>query len=140
MKLSEHFELEEFYQSPTAEADNINNYPPEWVISNLQYLVDELLEPLRVKLDKPIHITSGYRCPELNKAIGGVNKKKVVSQHTKGQAVDIKLGDRTKEENKIMFDTIAENFDYDQLIDEKDYKWVHVSLVKENNRHQILHL
>jgi len=140
MKLSEHFELEEFYQSPTAEADNINNYPPEWVISNLQYLVDELLEPLRVKLDKPIHITSGYRCPELNEAIGGVSKKKVVSQHTKGQAVDIKLGDRTKEENKIMFDTIAENFDYDQLIDEQDYKWVHVSLVKENNRHQILHL
>jgi uncharacterized protein YcbK (DUF882 family) len=67
-------------------------------------------------LGNPITVNSGYRCPELNKAIGGVAN----SQHLIGQAADISMGD--KKSNKVLFDTIKELGKYDQLIDEKDYQ------------------
>jgi uncharacterized protein YcbK (DUF882 family) len=84
----------------------------------MKYLCDEVLQPTRDKLGQPIPVSSGYRCPELNKIIGGA----VSSQHMKGEAADIKLGKGTKAENKVLFDTIKELGKYDQLIDEKDYQ------------------
>lgn len=111
----------------------INNVPNASVINNLTALVDNVLDAARKLYDKPIKINSGYRSPELNKAVGGVSN----SQHILGEAADITTG--TKEGNKVLFNLIRENLKFDQLIDEKDYTWLHISY-KQRNRNQILHL
>ena len=85
MQLSKHFKLSEFTKSQTAARLGIDNTPPEEVIPKLTFLCSQILEPLREKIDKPIIVTSGYRCAELSKAIGSSEN----SQHTKGEAVDI---------------------------------------------------
>ena len=85
-KLSEHFSLSEFISSPTAEKRNIDNTPNSEIIGNIQELVDKILEPLRVAWGSGIKVNSGYRCPALNKAVGGSS----TSAHTTGWAADLK--------------------------------------------------
>lgn len=87
MKLSEHFELKEFVASRTAKSLRINNEPAPCDIEHLKRLCDTVLEPLRSMFgdNARVYITSGYRCPELNKAVGGVSN----SQHLQGLAADI---------------------------------------------------
>lgn len=82
---SDYFTLEEFINSATAQRLKIDNTPTADIIRNLQYGVDMVLEPLRRLQSKPIKITSGYRCPRLNKAVGGVNN----SWHLRGCAADV---------------------------------------------------
>ena len=77
MKLSEHFLLEEFTRSQTASRKGIANVPPQEALASVRRLVDTVLEPARTQLGKAMNIDSGYRSPELNKAIGGSNS----SQH-----------------------------------------------------------
>ena len=73
MKLSKHFSLSEFISSNTAERLGIDNVPKDKaVIENLRNLCLEILQPLRDYVGAPVHINSGYRCPELNDAVGGV--------------------------------------------------------------------
>ena len=79
-----HFTLEELYASATAKAKGINNKPNVQQTINLVYLTAYVLEPLRVAMNEPIPISSGFRCERLNRAVGGVSN----SQHTKGQAAD----------------------------------------------------
>jgi hypothetical protein len=88
---------------------------------NLIELARKIFEPIRVQLNKPIYISSGYRSKALNAAIGGSK----TSQHTKGEALDIDQGN--KKDNKEIFDFIKDNLDFDQLINEFDYDWIHVS-------------
>jgi hypothetical protein len=87
-----------------------------------------VLRPLRVRLDKPVIVNSGYRCPEVNRLVGGVSN----SQHVLGQAADIKVEKVTA---RTLFDYIK-NSDivYDQLILENG--WVHVSYNPKHNRMQ----
>jgi len=133
MKLSEHFSLEEFLKSETAERLKIKNEPPESVIQNLKELCERLLEPLREKLGHEIVILSGYRSKELNTAVGGVPN----SQHREGKACDITVPSKTHQE---LFDVIKNEFDFDQLILEGVKKnnpqsgWVHVSWNGIKNR------
>lgn len=68
MKLSEHFTLEEFERSAVAEARGINNKVPQELIPSLRRLCKEILEPLRKHVGEPVRISSGYRCPSLNKS------------------------------------------------------------------------
>jgi hypothetical protein len=84
-------------------------------------LVDNVLDPLRKLYGKPIIVTSGYRSPEVNRSVNGATS----SQHALGEAVDISVG--SKEENKKLFSLIKDNLPFDQLINEHDYSWVHVS-------------
>ena len=70
--LTPHFKLSEFTKSSTATARKIDNTPSQEVISNLQALCQNVLEPLREYFNCPIIIDSGYRSPALNKAVGGV--------------------------------------------------------------------
>ena len=128
MKLSNHFSLEEFIKT-SVKADNT---PNEEQVSNLQYLVDNVLEPLRIKFGRPIEISSGFRSKEVNKKVKGAS----TSQHTKGEAADIKGG--SKELNEELFNIIKDLGKYDQLINEYDFSWVHVSYKKGKNRKQIL--
>ena len=87
MKLSEHFDLDEFTRSATADRLHIDNTIPEELIPNLKNLCVQVLEPLREHFGTPVVISSGYRCPALNQAVGGVPN----SQHLTGEAADIIL-------------------------------------------------
>ena len=133
--LSKHFTLDELTKSATAMRLGIDNIPNETELENLQKLVDNILEPLRVHYGRPIIITSGFRCEKLNKAVGGSS----TSQHRFGQAADIRSVSDKREDNKELFQMIMEmKLPFDQLIDEFDYDWVHVSF-SNRNRRQVLH-
>lgn len=128
------FTLRELTKSDTAIRKGIKNAPSKLEESNLIALVENILDPLREAYGKPIIVTSGYRCEELNRLIGGSK----TSQHRSGQAVDIRTIIDTPEENKKLYDLIIKlNLPFDQLIDEHNFDWVHVSY-SPKHRKQIL--
>lgn len=131
-----YFSVKELSHSSTAISKGIdNNVYDQEIKDNLSALIMMVLDPIREKYGKPIVISSGYRCKELNAVVGGASS----SQHTKGQAADISTG--SKEENKKIFELIKESGVYDQLINESDFSWVHVSYKRIGyNRKQILNL
>lgn len=129
-----YFTIKELTKSSTAEAKGIDNTPTQEVERNLTALVDNILDPLRAIYGKPITVNSGYRCPELNRAVGG----SATSDHVKGFAADITAG--SKEENERLFNIIKHNFHFSQLIDEKNFSWVHVSYNPNNLKNQTLKL
>ncbi|QEA10418.1 zinc D-Ala-D-Ala carboxypeptidase precursor [Bacteroides phage Barc2635] len=129
-----YFTLKELTRATTATAKGIDNTPTPEVEKNLTLLVENVLDPLREIYGKPITVNSGYRCPELNKAVGGSK----TSDHVKGFAADITGG--SKEENERIFNIIKHNFHFKQLIDEKGFSWVHVSYDPSNLKNQILKL
>ena len=129
-----YFTMHELTRSSTASRLGIDNTPGKAAVVNLQNLVDTLLDPIRAAWGKPIVVNSGYRCPELNRSIGGAAN----SQHTKGQAADIECVSRDPEENKRLFRLIRNlNLPFDQLINEFDYNWIHISYVPKG-RHRVL--
>ena len=135
MQLTKNFTLEELTRSSKAKALRIDNSPNPEQLANLKALAENILQPLRDALGFPINITSGLRVPALNAAVKGSK----TSQHTKGEAVDIKVSGR----NKVIFDWIVNNLDYDQIIWEfgtdAEPSWVHVSYKKnEATRNQKL--
>lgn len=122
MKKIKYFKLSEFINSATANRLGIDNIPSFEVVDNLNRLAD-YLDGIRAKFGKPILISSGYRCPMLNKAVGGV----VNSQHLKGLAADLVCSDMEK-----LLSIIRETKGFDQVITEhnkgsKSY-WIHVSV------------
>lgn len=131
-----YFSYEELTKSIIAKNKGIDNTPSTEIKKNLKALVDNILDPLREAYGKPITVTSGYRCPKLNTAVKGAKN----SQHVKGQAADINGVKDLRSENKKLFDLVIKlNLPYDQLIDEYDYNWVHVSF-SDKPRKQILHI
>ena len=141
MRLTRNFTYEELCNSNVAERRGINNRPrtkeeEKRVIENLKALCMEVLQPLRDFRGKPVVISSGYRCAELNKAVGGVRN----SQHMKGEAADIHV-ENTEHLLKIMH-FIMDETDFDQVIWERNRagtQWVHVSYKREGvNRHQVM--
>tara|TARA_R100000654_G_scaffold6_2_gene69 strand:+ start:441 stop:902 length:462 start_codon:yes stop_codon:yes gene_type:complete len=137
-KISKHISYKEATRSITAKRLGIDNTPDVEQIYNMQVLAENIFEPLRESIGKPICINSMFRSEKLNKAIGGSK----TSQHCKGQAMDIddKYGYAT---NADMFNFIKDNLDFDQMIwefgDDENPDWVHVSYIsKEENRNKIL--
>ena len=129
-----YFTLNELTRSDTARIKGIDNTPDEQIISKLEELVRNVLDPVREMWGKPIMVNSGYRCAELNSAVGG----KRTSQHLKGEAADITTG--SKEGNRKLFLMIGNSgIPFDQMIDESDYAWIHVSY-SERKRGEVLHL
>ena len=108
------------------------NIPPYEVQKNLEALVENVLDPLRVKYGKPIRVNSGYRSAAVNAKVKGAKN----SDHLYGYAADITAGNKV--ENKKLFELIRDNFDFKQLINEYNYSWVHVSWQNGANRKQIL--
>ena len=131
--MGKYFTIDELCKSDTAKKKGINNTPTAEIKQKLEVLIAELLDPVREAWGKPIRVNSGYRCPKLNKAVGGVSN----SQHMKGEAADLNAGSVSL--NKQLFELIRTRYEYDQLIDEANYAWVHVSYVRRN-RKQVLHL
>ena len=130
-----YFTVAEFVKSETAGRLAIDNKLPKELLPNVQALVDNVLDPLREAYGKPVTINSGYRSPALNKAVKG----SATSDHMKGCAADITGGN--PKENKRLFYLIQElGLPFKQLIDEKNFAWVHVSYQEGANRKQILAL
>ena len=109
----------------------LDNAPDEQAIANLIQLVDNVLDPLRKLYGKPIRVNSGYRSEAVNKAVGGAKN----SQHNYGFAADITGG--SKKENRILFNLIKDNLPFDQLIDEHNMSWIHVSFKEGELRKEI---
>lgn len=137
MKITEHVTLDEIISSPKAEEIGIENTPTTQQLKNFIAICVRVFEPLRASYGKPIKINSAFRCEALNNAIKGAKN----SQHlgNNGAALDLSAG--SKKENEILFNILKDLGTFDQLIDEYDYSWVHVSYVSEyQNRKQILRI
>lgn len=131
-----YFTIRELTRSVTASNKAIDNTPDETVKGNLAALVEKILDPLRERWGAPIIVSSGYRCPKLNRAVGGAK----TSQHMTGQAADIRTVSDTVEDNKKLFNLIIKmGLPFDQLINEYNYNWIHVSYGPRNRR-QVLHI
>ena len=136
MRLSKNFVLSEITRSNTAKRLGIDNEPTKKDLENIQRLITNILQPLRNHLG-PIRISSGYRSKELNRAIGGTRNP--ISQHCKGEAVDIQFWRDGQMCNKEVYDWIIDNaIEFDQMINEFDFSWIHISLKKSNNRREVL--
>ena len=138
-QITKNFTLAELIYSATAVKKGINNKPTEEHYKNMVSLCKNVLQPLREKLGKPINVNSCYRCPKLNTAVGGVK----TSQHCNGQAADIEVMGMS---NYDLACYIRDNFEFDQLIlefcdnlkNDKNSGWVHVSYKDSGNRKQTL--
>ena len=139
MKLSDNLTLKEVVHSSTAIKHGIDNSPTTEHLENLKALATDVFQPIREHFGKPIYVSSGYRSYALNERIGG----STMSQHSKGQALDLDADVFGGLTNAQLFAYIEEWITYDQLIwefgDNKNPDWVHVSYKKEGkNRGQKL--
>jgi zinc D-Ala-D-Ala carboxypeptidase len=128
MKLSENFSLSEFTETSTG----LPNKPNQEAITNLKYLVQYVLQPARDKFG-PIEVTSGYRSPAVNAAVGG----SATSDHLFGRAADIQCEDMAS-----VFEFIRKQTHFKQLIWEfgtdKQPAWIHVAYDVNNNKGEVL--
>ena len=154
LSLSRNFNLSELLKSPTADRWGFKEQyePPMHVVDNLRNLCIHVLQPIRDFLEKPIRVTSGYRCPRVNAKVGGASKKvdgKVIqtSQHVRGEAADIEIWINGVESNGEIVRAVKhllqnKNFTFDQCILEygtlNNPSWIHLSYSKERNRKQVL--
>jgi len=129
--ISKHISFDEATVSNTATRFRIENNPSDIQLACMKLVAEKCFEPLRTWYNKPIKVNSFFRCESLNAKVGGSK----TSQHVKGEAIDLSGGN--KEENKKLFDWCKENLEFDQLINEYDFTWVHISYTIKN-RKQIL--
>lgn len=124
-----YFELDEFLRSDTAKRKGIDNTPTFEVVDHLDELVEKILDPLRSAYGKPITISSGYRCPALNRAVGGSS----TSVHMLGYAADMTVGDSFEDFCDFAQEWLKKQLArFDQLITESNSrtgdKWLHIGL------------
>ena len=131
-----HFNLSEFFRSSTAAKNGIKNEPSAderaTIVRNINLLVDNVLDPVRDKFCTPVIITSGYRCPQVNKLVGGVDN----SQHMSGYAADFHIQGFTSSMMYQVFLNIYDTMDFDQLIYYRNKNIIHVSYVENYNRRE----
>ena len=136
-----YFSVEELTASATALREGIDNRPSKCAYHLLHVLVDQLLDPIREAWGKPIIVSSGYRCKELNELVGGVKN----SHHLLGCAADITapLGGGREGANRKLFNLIQQmqqsgRIRFTQLIWEGDGRWIHISYVPSDLRCQVI--
>ncbi len=131
MKITKNFTLSELTKTNTG----ITNSPDRQQVVALIQLCGKVLQPARELYGNAIHVNSGFRSLAVNQAVGGARN----SQHLLGEAADISV--HSREGNKKLFEIIKDNLSFDQLINERDFSWIHVSYrSEEENRKQVLHL
>ena len=132
MQLSEHFHLSEFVRSDIARIHDLSNVPPPEVTRKLQLMCRMVLEPVRLHINAPIHVSSGYRSIVVNQLAGG----SPTSQHCLGEAVDIWTGAMDAER---LFEVIQRQVpEWDQLYLNRRDAFIHISYRLGKNRNQIL--
>ena len=128
-----YFTLEEFKRSRTADLQGIDNTIPVATRENIERLVREVLDPLRQAWGRPLIVNSGYRCPQLNAAVGGSR----TSHHLRGMAADITTGNAV--DNRKLFQLVQDlHLPYTQLIGESNFTWLHISHDPADIRRQVL--
>lgn len=127
-----YFTIKELCKSETADKLKIDNTPPKEVVDNLTFFVEKILDPLRESWGSAIIINSGYRCPTLNKAVGGSK----TSVHQKGWAVDIRPKNKRMDEFKAHVIAFFEGRSWDQVILEKNGNavWIHIGLYNNSGK------
>jgi len=135
--LSAHFSLTELLASDTAQQQGIDNTPDQQVLIELTRTAILLEGVRRILGNKPILVSSGYRCPQLNKVVGGASN----SQHLYGQAADFTCPDFGTPEAVIRAIYGAGKIPFDQMIYEYA-QWVHISQAGIGNepRMQVLNI
>ncbi len=129
-----YFTIEELCKSRTATEKGIKNVPDATEKARMVLLVDKILDPLREAWGAPIIVTSGFRCDKLNKLVGGATN----SQHRRGEAADIHTKSDTPEDNKKLWDLIIKlKLPFDQMINEQNFNWVHVSYGPRKRRKKL---
>ena len=137
MNLTQHFTLSEMTKSETALRHDMDNTPPQEVISSLQELAVNVLQPVREHFDKGVKVNSGYRSPDVNAKVGGSR----TSDHCRGMAADIEIPGVP---NAELAEWIKANLPFTQVILEfytqgvPDSGWVHVSYDPDNLKKQTL--
>lgn len=129
--ISKNISYKEATHSNTAKARKIDNTPSGDTIVRMKLVAERCFQPVREWYGKPININSFYRSPLLNQAIRGAKN----SQHVKGEAIDISAGSSI--ENKKLFDWLKDNVEFDQLINEYGYRWIHISYKISDNRNMV---
>lgn len=129
----EYFTLQELVASNKAKELGIDNTPSFEDVERLDILVEVFLDPLRKAWGKPIIVTSGYRCPKLNKAVGGSD----TSVHKIGFAADLQTAGSFDDFRDFVVSWVeTSNIGFDQILLEKDKKtgekWIHVGLCSNN--------
>lgn len=132
MKLSKNLTLNECLRSGVADRLGIDNVPDdEWVVENLRQIAERVFQPCRDHFGSPLYVSSGYRSPELNRAIGGSKR----SQHMQGRALDLDADVFGGFSNAELFHYIKDNLEFDQMVwefgDGDNPSWVHVSYVHD---------
>ena len=128
MQLTKNLSLEEACKTTS----KFDNTPGKVEIENLKLVAEKIFQPCRDHFNKPLSVNSGFRSVAVNKSIGGA----ATSQHVKGEALDLDF--EFAPDNKKLFDYIRENLDFDQLINEFNYSWIHCSFSATRNRKQVL--
>jgi len=128
-RISKHFTYAEVIHSALAENIGMNNEPPAELLPKVQQMADMILENVRAHFNKPIIITSWWRCPALNQMISNNPD----SQHPKAEAVDFTVKDIP---NIDVCKYIQKYLVFDQLILERS--WIHCSFINEGNRKEVL--
>ena len=133
MMLSEHFSMDELTCSATARAMGIVNLPGNIELANLKFLCEDVLEPARKVIGEPIHITSGYRCLALNRAVGGVAQ----SYHVRGLAADLHIVSDAHASR--LADALNAQPYCDLILVEHAHgaSWLHVQARKLSPRHRV---
>lgn len=130
--ISKYISYNEATTSQTAIRKGIDNTPTAEALKNMELVATEVFDKVREYFGKPLRVSSFYRSPKLNTAVGGSK----TSQHVTGQAIDIQgLGQVT---NQMIFNYIKDNLEFTQLINEYNFSWVHVSYDPKNLKKQIL--
>lgn len=132
-----YFTIQELCKSKTAIDLGIDNTPKKCHEANMKLLIENLLDPIREMWGDKIYVNSGYRCKELNDAVGGVEN----SHHQFGFACDLSV--RSVSGNKELFEMIKNSdLKWTQLISEKTTnkgcKWIHISYCEDNLKKQVL--
>lgn len=148
-KITKNFTWKEMQASATAARKGIDNTIPEKLRPNMEKLCKEVLQPIRDAYGKPIVVGSGYRCPKLNKIVGGVSS----SQHMQASAADIHSVSDTYKDNKILWDLIinminSNKLNARQIIWEYGKKgvgpdWIHIAIndsAHVNKKNQLVYI
>ena len=131
-----YFSIAEFFNSDAADKYQVSNMPADEellaVLNNINALVNNVLDPLRARIGRPVIITSGYRSQRVNELVGGSK----TSQHLSGKAADIHVQGYTPEQMDMLYSTIQMYYDFDQLILYPHKNIIHISWNGDKNRQE----
>lgn len=134
--IMKYFSISEMIRSDTARRLGIDNTPPDSIKKNLTLFIEKVLDPIREDWGSPIIVSSGYRCPELNKAVGGVK----TSGHLYGYCADLQVkGDLRKFSNFVIEWMKEHQMKYDQIIWEKcgNVTWLHFCWIGKDGKQRM---